>query len=308
MNNIIATDKEQLITYTEIFGSLQGEGMFTGIPTVWLRFFLCNLQCSGFGQEDPTDPSTYILPYKDFDVSTVKVLEELPVFEYGCDSSYSWSKKYRHLAHKATAREIASKLVDLMKNEYNPEGLFLHPRSNNDTHLAFTGGEPMMNQKAIVDIMNAFEPDNRPDNITIETNATQPLTEEFKEFFSGKREDLYYPYTLISMSPKLFHVSGEPAKRAIKPEVIAEYVDFFDINQMKVVMNSDPRAWEELDGLIEVLDKEYNVHPNICIMPVGATDQSQQENGAAVANEAFKRGLTVSGRLHTAIYGNAIGT
>ena len=78
--------------YSEIFYSVQGEGHYTGVPTAWLRFFLCNLQCNGFGQEDPTDESTYKLPYKDIDVSQYNTMEELPVFEYGGASSYSWAK------------------------------------------------------------------------------------------------------------------------------------------------------------------------------------------------------------------------
>ena len=58
---------EKKYYYSEIFHSIQGEGHYTGIPTAWIRFFLCNLQCSGFGQKDPTDPSTYDLPFQDFD-------------------------------------------------------------------------------------------------------------------------------------------------------------------------------------------------------------------------------------------------
>ena len=48
--------------YSEIFYSPQGEGHYTGYPTVWLRTFLCNLQCDGFGQDDPTNRATYDLP------------------------------------------------------------------------------------------------------------------------------------------------------------------------------------------------------------------------------------------------------
>ena len=47
--------------YSEIFHSIQGEGYYTGYPTLWLRLWACNLQCHGFGQKDPTDESTYIL-------------------------------------------------------------------------------------------------------------------------------------------------------------------------------------------------------------------------------------------------------
>ena len=50
--------------YSETFYSMQGEGHYTGRPTVWLRYFLCNLQCNGFGQLDPTNPDSYFLPYE----------------------------------------------------------------------------------------------------------------------------------------------------------------------------------------------------------------------------------------------------
>jgi len=66
--------------FYETFYSVQGEGFYTGVPSVWLRFFLCNLQCDGFGQEDPTNPETYELPYKDFDPIDVKNVTDLPVW------------------------------------------------------------------------------------------------------------------------------------------------------------------------------------------------------------------------------------
>ena len=92
--------------FSEIFYSFQGEAELAGKPTVWIRFFGCNLECNGFGQKDPTNPATYVLPYKEFDPSSVKKLEDLPVWEHGCDSSYSWSAKYKHLVHDATVAEI----------------------------------------------------------------------------------------------------------------------------------------------------------------------------------------------------------
>ncbi len=93
--------------YSEIFRSIQGEGVYTGVPTVWLRLFGCNLECNGFGQDDPTDPSTYILPYQDIDLIDIKQVEDLPVFPYGCDSSYSWSKKFSKLQRRGEADEVA---------------------------------------------------------------------------------------------------------------------------------------------------------------------------------------------------------
>ena len=128
-------------TYSEIFHSIQGEGHYTGVPTAWIRFFLCNLQCDGFGQKFPTKPDTYELPYADFDAHSVDRVEDLPVWEKGCDSSYTWSKKFKHLMGQATGAELAQKIVDIMKNEHNPEGFFRHPLSGQHNHLCITGGE-----------------------------------------------------------------------------------------------------------------------------------------------------------------------
>ena len=88
---------EKKFYYSEIFYSIQGEGHYTGVPTAWIRFFLCNLQCNGFGQIDPTNPETYDLPFENFDVSSVKKVEDLPVWDKGCDSSYTWAKKFKQL-------------------------------------------------------------------------------------------------------------------------------------------------------------------------------------------------------------------
>jgi len=50
----------------EIFFTIEGEGEFVGQPSVFMRFFGCNLRCPGF------------------------ISEAAP---YGCDSYISWSKK-----------------------------------------------------------------------------------------------------------------------------------------------------------------------------------------------------------------------
>ena len=108
--------KEKTIKASEVFLSFQGEGSRTGVGTVWVRFWLCNLQCNGFAQKDPTDPSTYILPYQTIDVTSIKRMEDLPVFDKGCDSSYSWSKKFKHLVKEYTPKELVDKIYELLPN------------------------------------------------------------------------------------------------------------------------------------------------------------------------------------------------
>lgn len=310
---------EKTYKYSEIFYSFQGEGHYTGKPTAWIRFFLCNLQCDGFGQKDPTDPSTYILPYKDFDITPIQRIEDLPVWEYGCDSSYTWAKKYRHLAHDETASQIITNLADVVKHETNPNGLFRHPRSLQETHMAFTGGEPMLNQPAMVAIMNAFyESGNIPMNITVETNGTKIIKDEMfmmierylatHEFGGSVNDALGSTEWFWSCSPKLFSTSGEKPKKAIKPEHLAEYAEASDRGQLKYVVNGTQQSWEEVEEHTEAY-RAAGINWPVYIMPVGATKEEQEQDQIPeIAIEAMKRGYYFSGRLHCYVFGNQIGT
>lgn len=298
--------------YSEIFHSIQGEGKYTGVPTAWLRFFKCNLQCDGFGQKDPTDPSTYELPYKTVDVNSIKRLEDLPVFEKGCDSSYSWSKKFKHLQHEGTVEEVAERITDMLKTEENPKGKFWYRKNNGyvvQQHLCFTGGEPLLKntQLETVELMSYFEEQgNNPSMVTYETNGTRELTDVFYDYWR-------YISTVplfFSVSPKLFNVSGEENK--VQPKVLEKYFmmsleDYYVTGQLKFVMVDTEEAWNELDEAVKSL-LDVGCNWPVYIMPVGATVEGQNDVAGSIAEKAFKRGYHVSSRVHTYLWGNKIGT
>lgn len=276
---------EQTVLYSEIFKSIQGEGHYTGVPTAWLRFFGCNLECNGFGQKDPTDPSTYELPFEKIDLTDITKVEELPVFKYGCDSSYSWSKKFARLQHNETPEEVADKLDDMLKDNW---------------HLAFTGGEPLLRaaQKNIVKILNRIPKQNY---ITFETNGTQIIREELETYINHyPRKEFFF-----SVSPKIFNTSGE--RDAVKPEVVKQYHDLSQQGQLKFVCNGTDESWEEIENAIQSF-RDVGVGYPIWIMPVGALEETQQENAALIAEQTMDRGYNVSARVHCYIWGNQIGT
>lgn len=282
--------------YSEIFYSFQGEGFYTGIPTIWLRFWGCNFTCGGFGQDNLNDPSSWKLDYQDFDVTNYKSMEELPVWKRGCDSSYSWSKKFAHLAHHKTAEEICNELIALTPTEH-----FYHNNSQQPIHLAFTGGEPMMNQTAIVDIMKTLaNKDHFPNYITIETNGTQMPRKEFEEYFT----DQFSGELFWSVSPKL-RTSGENWKDAIKPKVIDNYVKISNNGQLKYVVNNEIETWNEVERATKEF-RNYVTWP-VWIMPVGSLMEDQQKIAADVVLETIKRGYNVSARVHSYVFGNSIG-
>ena len=297
--------KERKYYFSEIFYSIQGEGHYTGVPTAWIRFFLCNLQCNGFGQIDPTNPDTYDLPFLDYDVSKIKRVEDLPVWEKGCDSSYTWAKKYKHLMGQETPQVLANKIVDVLKNEDNPEGKFLHPISKQHQHLCITGGEPLMptGQEATIGIYRELQKqDNLPSSMTFETNGTQMLKPNFIDWVKEIDTEIFF-----SCSPKLFTVSGEESKKAIKPEVVAEYRKLSSKGQLKFVVGDKDREWNEMEEALEKF-RSAGVDWPVWIMPVGAREEEQSATAGEVAQKAFRRGYNVAARVHVYLFGNAIGT
>ncbi len=279
--------------YSEIFRSIQGEGHYTGVPTTWLRFFGCNLECNGFGQDDPTDPSTYQLPYKDFDLIDVQNVEDLPVWKYGCDSSYSWSKKFAKIQKNETCEEVAKRLYDQMYDE--------------NTHIAFTGGEPLMkaaqkNTVKILEEMDRLFGRRKFTNITWETNGTRPLDPILHNYLQSIEHTTEF---FFSVSPKLWSVAGE--KEGVQPEIVKQYHDLSEVGQLKFVCNGTDEAWDEIEDSI-VKFRKVGVDYPIWIMPVGATEESQDEVAKEITIQTMDRGYNVSARVHCYIFGNQIGT
>ncbi len=288
-----------MIKFSEMFYSVQGEGKYTGHASLFFRFWGCNLRCAGFGQCNPTDPDTYDLTFRDYDpiANNIKTYEELPIFGKGCDSEYSHNPKFKHLLTRLEVEDACEQMLDLLPN-----------RQWGDIHLVLTGGETMMNQKSIAAMITYFAGiGNFPKNVTIETNGTKRMTSPF-----GDLIELVAPYTKISFSVsfKLFNVTGELPEKAIIPSVVNGYARFAETWLKPVVVDTDA-CWEELDTHLaqyKACSALHNVP--VYIMPCGATQEQQEKDGymASIANKALSRGYNVSVRVHTWIWGNAVGT
>jgi len=292
------------LKYSETFFSAQGEGQYVGIPSLWMRFFLCNLQCNGFGQKDPTNPETYELPYETIDITNIDSVFDLPVFDKGCDSSYTWSKKYKHLITDKTVTEAVDELTALL-----PHGKFIHPATGQASHMVFTGGEPMIKgtQPGMIEVIEEFKRrHNKPQYVTVETNGTRPITDEFaewieKEYTSKENKEWYW-----SLSPKLWATAGEQSKKAIKPEVIGRYAEVSPVGQLKYVVNGTDESWREVEENTKLF-REAGCNYPVWIMGVGGTYEGLVQTEATIADEAIQRGYNYTSRVHVHIYGNAIG-
>ena len=292
------------LKYSETFFSAQGEGQYVGIPSLWMRFFLCNLQCNGFGQKDPTNPDTYELPYETIDITNIDSVFDLPVFDKGCDSSYTWSKKYSHLMTDKTVTEAVDELTALL-----PHGKFIHPASGQASHMVFTGGEPMIKgtQPGMIKIIEEFKQrNNKPQYVTVETNGTRPITDEFAEWIEREYTNKENKEWYWSLSPKLWATAGEKSKKAIKPEVIGRYAEVSNKGQLKYVVNGTDESWLEVEENTKLF-REAGCNFPVWIMGVGGTYEGLVQTEATIADEAIRRGYYYTSRVHVHIYGNAIG-
>lgn len=292
---------------SEVFGpTIQGEGLRTGVMSVWVRVFGCNLECNGFFQKEPTKPETYVLPYTTVDFTKIQRMEDLPVFDYGCDSSYSWSAKYKHLTKDYTTEELAQKVYSLL-----PGGKFKHPVTGQTYDLCITGGEPMMQQKQTVALLEyMIEQDNFPYDIQIETNGTKSLSKDLADMITRTSAGLVIGKTdwYWSISPKLFNVSGEKDDIAWKPGVIRDYYNCNPKGWLKFVVNDREETWAELKRKVAQL-RDCGVGFPVMVMPVGATAAQQEDSTVlgALANRAVAEGYHISGRLHAILWGNTVG-
>ena len=306
------------LRYSEMFYSLQGEGRYVGVPSVFLRLFGCNCACRGFGQD--RDKSNWLpeeqMPHNR-DYPDVKSIVDLPVPTFGCDSSFSWGKKWGHLAQYDDIDTIVKKMneaVNWYGQKERMEGDISAALKQDDAvHLVITGGEPLLKgfQQGVFELM--AHPDLLTRYVTIETNGTQIFSpydyfaghnymfpDHHRKFGVNKNAGITW-----SVSPKLSN-SGESWSEAIRPEALASYNAWpYSYLYLKFVIRGEYDL-VEVEQAISEYDK---AGVNICavyLMPEGAVDHQMEE--LKIAKIALKHGYKYSPRLHLNLFGNEWGT
>lgn len=231
----------------ELFHTLQGEGASLGCPAVFIRLSRCNLSCTW------------------------------------CDTPYTWNFEdtdFQHKDGKKFKREAQT--IELERAELRAR-LSAFPCNR----LVITGGEPLLQQRALLHLLEDWRHFSQ---VEVETNGTiMPL------------EALSERVTAFNVSPKLSH-SGLPESSRLKLSTLSHFATLSTASFKFVV--SSPADLSEIESLVEQchLPKE-----RLLLMPEGRNERELQRSGVALADLCIKKGYRFSPRLHVHLWGDERG-
>ena len=276
---------------SELFYSIQGEGRFMGVPSVFLRTYGCNFTCGGFGMsKGELSSERDVIAVKAEDYTDYK---SLPLVTTGCDSYASWDPRFKHLSPVLTTDSIVDSIMDIL-----PHNRWM------DEHLVITGGEPLLGwQRAYPDLLSNSKMIALKE-ITFETNGTQELSNDFKEYLTKWKMHREKNALTFSVSPKL-SISGEKWDEAICPNIIRQY-ESVGFVYLKFVVATEDDVLEAEQAV-----KEYRAggfRGPVYLMPCGGVESIYNMNAKNVAMAAMKRGWRYSDRLQVPLFKNEWGT
>jgi 7-carboxy-7-deazaguanine synthase len=296
------------LRYSEAFYSVQGEGKYVGVPSVFLRTFGCNFRCMNFGlprgtpsrAEQHANGSRFNAEVakliQDGVPENTKKFEDLPIVHTGCDTYASIYPEFKHLVMDKTIDEVVEHLLSL-----TPTGKWTM-EDGQDIHLILTGGEPLLAWQQLY--IQLFEHPKMQDlkNVTFETNTTQTLHADFKHYLQNQNR---FKVTW-SCSPKL-SVSGESWSDAIRPEVAVDYSGVSGSDLYLKFVVADRVDIEEASRAVAAY-QAAGIRCPVYVMPLGGRTEVYNLNVQEVANTAMERGWRFTPRLHISLFGNAWGT
>ena len=279
------------IKIAELFYSIQGEGRYMGVPSIFLRTFGCNFKCAGFGMPRDT------LSNEAEEIAEVAHMytkyEELPLVSTGCDSYASWHPSFKDLSPMLTTDAIVERTMEIL-----PENKW------GDAHLVITGGEPLLGwQRAYPELLDHPKMQDLKE-ITFETNGTQKLTPEFKDYIYRWKWNGFQREVTFSVSAKL-PCSGEKWEDAIQPEIVCEYEEV-GTAYLKFVIATEQDFADAECAIAAYRSAGFKGH--VYLMPVGGVESVYALNNKAVALMAMKHGLRYSDRLQVPLFKNEWGT
>lgn len=136
-----------MLYLVEHFYSIQGEGKYTGTPSLFFRFGGCNMKCEGFGCKETAEDGSEVL---------------------GCDTVYAVNKE--HFSQNWAPINAAEELLSVLD-------LYELP---NPVDIVLTGGEPLIYANDAIFVKFLEELVKLGHQITFETNGS--LGADFEKY------------------------------------------------------------------------------------------------------------------------------
>jgi len=239
----------------EIFHTLQGEGVGIGAPAVFVRLSLCNLHC------------------------------------VWCDTDHTWNFKGTPWKHEKDAVPgYAKHSKEDVIIEMGVDEVAETVRGFGCRRVVLTGGEPLLQEEGLVELMAELRGDGGEWFFEIETNGTNMPGEAF---LAGVDQ--------MNVSPKLAN-SGMAEELRIKGDVLDGLVATGKAWFKFVVQGEGDIA--EILGL---MGKAGIPPERVILMPEGRTVEEIDKVAGWLADRCRELGFRFSDRLHVRLWGDRRG-
>lgn len=276
-----------MLEISEMFYSVQGEGLTTGVPSYFIRLKGCNLRC-GFSAADITMLTKTIKDSSEYVVggNMVGSLQKEGKATWTCDSAPVWVKGVSTTFEQIIERWRCEGVLErILKGHIN---------------IIWTGGEPTIpkHQKAIIefnDKLAVYCIENNLCNLSyqeIETNGTIALQDELIAYLDQ-----------INCSVKLSN-SGMTIKQRINPAAIQSILTSKRLYAFKFVVSSEEDIKEAIDSYI----KPFNIDiKDTCMMPGLDKQEDFHKQSLFILEMSKKYGIRGLQRMHISAWGSCTG-
>jgi len=249
---------------SDIFHSIQGEGVTAGYPAIFIRLGGCNLSC------------------------------------WFCDTKYTWLFSKEQANHvkedikrlqAPIPRDLKVYNPDFELKEMKPEEIIKRINKFKCDRLVVTGGEPMLQQRELLDLFVKMKDNTSVKYIEVETNGTI-----LPDILIRKHVSQW------NVSPKISS-SGNKKELWLNPDVLIFFSQIPHKAWFKFVITSQ-KDMKEVFKLI----RDYNLMPDrIILMPEATTSQELKAKSQWLINICKKHNFIFGNRIHVQVWGQQRG-